>query len=358
MTNKKSIDLSKVSVNKVINLIPGTLVYKGGKKDQLKIEKIEYSEEIYKQKTYTTLDDEFINDIKSISKNIRWINVTGINHVEEISGIGHLFNIDRMLLEEVVDVSKHSTYKISEDFVFNHLQMIYVKDGIIVNETISIYMFEDTIITFQERSGDVFEAIRNRLKNNEGQLRGKNSSYAYFSILDAIVDHYINVLEKMKNSIEKMELKLMEDQVLDNKELHILRKHILVLSLSTTPMEKLVQELLLIEGSSFVQQKLYFESLSQHLKLTMHEISILKESVDSLYENYMMTNANDMNQVMTILTIFSAIFIPLSFATGVFGMNFSVIPGLSNPLAFIYFLVGCGATAVMMLLVFKLKKWF
>ena len=90
----------------------------------------------------------------------------------------------------------------------------------------------------------------------------------------------------------------------------------------------------------------------------MFQVVTLKESVDNLYENYMMTNANDMNQVMTILTIFSAIFIPLSFAAGVFGMNFAIIPGINNPLAFIYFIVGCGVTALIMLSIFKYKKWF
>lgn len=359
MTKKKVIENPIKSVNKVINLIPGTLVYKGGKKDEFTIEKIEYSANGFEQKTYGSLDHVFVDDIKASKDNsVKWINVTGINNIEEIRKIGRFFDIDNLLLEQILDISKHSLYKVSDKTIFNHLQMIYLNNGVIVNETLCVYLVDNIIMTFQERKGDVFESIRQRLINNEGHIRSENANYTYFSFLDAIVDHYINVLEDMKSSIEIMELKLMEDQQLDNKELHLLRKHILIMRLSAAPIDKLVQEILLIETSSFVKQKVYFESLSQHLKLTMHEVSVLKESVDSLYENYMMTNANDMNQIMTILTIFSAIFIPLSFVAGVFGMNFSVIPGLNNPLAFIYFLVGCGATALGMLLVFKLKKWF
>lgn len=359
MADHKSIDLSIKNVNKVINMIPGTLVYKGVKKVDLTIEKLEYSSKMYKKETYTKIEESFVLDLAlSAEKNVQWINITGINNVNEMSRIGEIFDIDLMLLEQVLDVSKHSSYNISDEYIFNHLQMIYLKDGIISNETISVFLIDNVILTFQERRGDVFDSIRRRLENNEGHIRNENASYTYFCILDAIVDHYINVLEEMKKNIDKMELRLMEDQLLDNKKLHILRKHILIMRLSTVPIGKLVQDILLIDNEPFSEQDSYFESLDQHIKRTLHEISVLKESIDSLYENYMMTNANDMNQIMTILTIFSAIFIPLSFAAGVFGMNFENIPGLNNPLAFLYFIIGCGGTAVTMLSLFKLKKWF
>lgn len=358
MKEKKLNDKSKNNVIKVINLIPGTLVYKGAKKDELVINKIEYNKDKFINEAYTSIDKKSLITTANGTKINRWINVTGINNVSEISELGKLFDIDTLLLEQILDVSKHSLYKIKDKYIFNHLQMIYLKDGEIVNEALSIYTFGETIITFQEREGDVFDSVRNRIKNNKGHIRSESISYTYFSILDAIVDHYLDVLDEMKSDIEKMELKLMEDQSLDNKELHMLRKHILIMRLSATPIEKLVQEILLIEDHAFIKERVYFESLGQHLKQTMHEISVLKESVDSLYENYMMTNANDMNQVMTILTIFSAIFIPLSFAAGVFGMNFEGIPGLNNPFSFVYFLIGCGATALIMLLIFKRKKWF
>lgn len=356
---KSKYEESIKGVNKIINMIPGSLVYKGVKKEKFTLQGIIISPKIYKSDFYSSCKGQFEKDIKNTSgDSIQWINVTGLNNIEEIRDVGKYFNINSIVLEQVLDVSKQSLYKITEDYVFNSLQMIYLKDGIIINESVSIYFVGNVLITFQERQGDVFESIRSRMENDEGNIRNENSFYSYFCILDALVDHYINVLEKIKNDVEKMELRLMENQILDNKELHSIRKEILIIRLSSAQMEKLVQELVIMDNEALVEQKKYFESLAQNIKHSIFEVVTLKESVDNLYENYMMTNANDMNQVMTILTIFSAIFIPLSFAAGVFGMNFDIMPGLNNPLAFIYFLVGCGLTSVVMLSMFKYKKWF
>ena len=359
MLEKYKYEESIKGVNKIINMIPGSLVYRGVKKEQFTLQRIFFNSKSYKSDFYSSCRGQFENDIKNAPDDIiQWINVTGLNNIEEIRDVGKCFNINSIVLEQVLDVSKQSLYKVTEEYVFNSLQMIYLKNGIITNEAVSIYFIGNTLITFQEREGDVFESIRSRVENDEGNIRNENSFYSYFCILDALVDHYINVLEKIKNDVEKMELGLMENQILDNKELHLIRKEILIIRLNSAPMEKLVQELVLMNNAALVEQKKYFESLAQNIRHAMFEGITLKESVDNLYENYMMTNANDMNQVMTILTIFSAIFIPLSFAAGVFGMNFDIIPGLNNPVGFIYFLVGCGLTSLVMLSMFKYKKWF
>lgn len=357
--DRKIVELPVKSVSKMINMIPGTLVYKGIKKETLSIERMAFNEHIYEYEIHKTCDEAFVSKTKSSGEDVvQWVNVTGISNVAEISKIGDTLDIGPMLLEQVLDVSKHSLYKITDKYIFSDLQMIYLKEGVITNETLSIYLCENLLVTFQERQGDVFETIRDRVKNDEGYIRDEDSVYTYFCILDALVDHYISVLELMKKDIEKMELKLMENETLDNKELHLLRKEILIIRLSAIPIDKLVQEILVMEHMGFQKHKKYFESLSHHIKFTLNEVALLKESLDSLYENYMVTNANDMNRVMTILTIFSAIFIPLSFAAGVFGMNFETIPGLNNPLAFLYFIIGCGMTALLMLLFFKRNKWF
>lgn len=359
MVDRKLVEIPVKGVGKMINMIPGTLVYKGIKKEALAIERMAFNEGLYDYELHQSCDPEFEAKIKGYGKDtVQWINVTGISNTGEIGKIGQVFSIGQMLLEQILDVSKHSLYKVTDQYVFSDFQMIYMKDGVIINETLSIYLSDTILVTFQERKGDVFESIRDRIRDNEGYIRSEDTIYTYFCILDALVDHYISVLEKMKSDIERLELKLMESETLDNKELHLLRKEILIIRLSAMPIEKLIQEILATPQAGFQKHKKYFDSLAHHVKFTLNEVALLKDSLDSLYENYMVTNANDMNRVMTILTIFSAIFIPLSFAAGVFGMNFETIPGLNNPLAFLYFIIGCGLTALMMLVFFKRNKWF
>lgn len=352
-------ELQKNNVKKVINLIPGSLVYKGLEREPFNIERLEYNKECFLSRNYTACDELLHNDIQeSVVGKVHWLNVTGIGNISEVGKIGKLFNIDNMILEQVLDVSKHSVYNVNEDYLFNDFQMIYLKNGRIIDETISIFLKGNILITFQEQTGDVFESMRTRIYNNEGHIRSKSSVYSYFCILDAMVDHYINVIDRLKIDVEKLELRLMESEKLDNKALHILRKEILIIRISTAPIDKMIQEVMKLKNEPVLTQMAYFDSLSQHLKHTLSEIALINESVDNLFDNYMMTNSNDMNQVMTTLTIFSAIFIPLSFVAGVFGMNFDKLPGINNPYAFIYFLCGCGLTTVIMLVIFKLKKWF
>lgn len=356
---KRKNEESVKGINRAINRMPGTLVYKGIKKEEFAIQRISYNKQAYKVDSYTSCKGKFECDVEKEPVDlIQWINVTGLNNIEELRELGNYFHISPIILEQVLDVSKQSIYRLTTEYVFNNLQMVYLQDNRITNESVSIYMVGNILITFQERQGDIFESIRLRIENNEGYIRNEGCFYSYFCILDALVDHYLNVLEKIKTDVEKMELDLMEDQALDNKELHVLRKEILIIRLSAAPMEKLIQGLIDMENEAIYHQKKYFELLGQNIKHTMLEVETLKESVDNLYENYMMTNANNMNHIMTILTVFSAIFIPLSFIAGVFGMNFKNIPGLDNPLAFVYFLVGCGVTVLVMLVMFKYKKWF
>ncbi len=355
-TNKQNTSLN---FKRIINLIPGDLIYKGSKTEKFSIEKYSFNQNFFSIEEFDSCDNTFCTECKNKEDDtIQWINVTGINHVEEIKKIGEIYQIDAMILEQILNINKHGIYKFTEDYIFNDMQMIYVLDGKFYRENISFYFKNNTILTFQEKKGDVFNSIRERLTENQGFIRNKTVEYTYFCLLDALIDHYLFALEEMKSRIELMEIKLMDDQKLDNKELHKLRKRIMMLRISASPIEKSVMEILESPKEKYKAEKKYFDSLLQHIRAVIGEVTIQKETMDGLYENYMMTNANDMNHIMTILTVFSAIFIPLSFLAGVFGMNFRYMPMIEEKNGFLYFVfVGIGL-ALLMFGYFKKKKWF
>lgn len=359
MVDKNNIGINVKKTSKLINMIPGTLMYKGTKNEKFSIERFAFDSESVDHEIYETCNEKFVSTIeKAKDKKVQWINVIGINNVEEIQKIGTLFDIDKMILEQMLNVSKHSFYKVTDEYIYNDIQMIQTKDGEFIYENISIYICDNTVLIFQERKGDVFDSVRERLQNNQGDIRMRGVEYTYFCLLDAIVDHYLYSLESMLLDIEKMEYNLMENQSLNNRELHKLRKQIILISMSANPLDKLLLDLLKLKGEGFVKNNEYFESLSQHVQMTINEVNVQKETVEGLYNNYMINNSNDMNHIMTILTIFSAIFIPLTFLTGVFGMNFKYFPGLYSVNGFYYFVIGCLVTAGLMILYFKKKKWF
>lgn len=345
---------------KITNLVPGTLVYKGNSNEDFTIQVLEYTELACGQDTYNSTEEFFKEHINLESQDkVMWINIIGINHIEEIRKFSQRLNISNLIMEQVLHISNHSTNQYSEEFVFNDIQKIYLSDDKeFVSENISLFKRNNIVITFHERNDSIFEDIRNRLLDNEGNLRRQSSNYLYYSLIDAITDYYLVTLEAIGREIERLEEKVVNVEDVNIKNIHMIKKQLMILKFSAGPIEKMINSLIENPKILPLENPQYLLNLQGHIKEVVNDIGLQRGYIDSLFENFVLNNSNDMNRVMTTLTIFSAIFIPLSFAAGVFGMNFENIPGLNNPLAFLYFLVGCGLTAVSMLVFFKVNKWF
>jgi magnesium transporter len=342
------------------NMIPGTLVYRGNTIQPFHIECYDYDSDYLDFEEFDKTED-FIKTYSTAEKTdrVKWINITGLNNVEEIRLFSKYFGISDLQLEQVLYISNHSFNEYNNQYIFNDIQMVYAnQQNVILCENISIYKVENIIITFQEKKGNIFNAVRMRLANNEGVIRKEKADYLYYSLLDAITDFYLVVLEIIGNQIELLEEKVVNLEKLDVKNIHEVKKKLMILKLSAIPIEKMVGAFIENEKLLKIDNREYLLNLHGHIKEVVNEIGLQKEYIDALFENYVLNNSDEMNSTMTTLTIFSAIFIPLSFLAGVFGMNFTQIPGLDNPHAFTYFLIGCGCTTVLMLTFFKIKKWF
>lgn len=345
---------------KIKNMVPGTLIYKGSSVEAFSIECIKYSKEILEVKTYATTAAFLVdNSIEEKVGQVRWINVIGINHVDQIRAFSNKFEISNLIMEQVLHISNHSVNQYSEEFIFNDIQKVYTNNNNqIMNENISLFKRGNTIIMFQEKTSQVFNSIYRRIKNKEGKIRNQGADYLYYCLLDAIIDFYLGTLTVIGKEIEILEEQVTNMDTINVKSVHAIKKQLMILKFSATPIEKMISAFIEEEELLPLDSEQYLLSLQGHIREVVNELGLQRDYVDAIFENYVLNNSNEMNSVMTTLTIFSAIFIPLSFFAGVFGMNFETIPGLNNPLAFTYFLVGCGLTAVIMLLIFKRNKWF
>jgi len=345
---------------RVKNLIPGTLIYRGDKNQKFYVELHIYDEKYYLREEFKDAI-QLIEFYKSIEKEERviWINIVGINNVEYVNEICKYFGISNLHIEQILYISNHSVNEYTSKYIFNDFQMVYsdIKETII-SENISIYKKENIVISFQERKGDVFDSIRERLIEGKGIIRNQNADYLYYAIFDAIIDYYLDTLNIMSRKIEMLEEKIVNIEKINVKDIHKLKKQILVLKLSAQPLEKMINVFVEDDKLLKICDKKYLFNLRGHIKEVVNELNLQKEYIDSLFENYVLNNSNEMNSIMTTLTIFSAIFIPLSFFAGVFGMNFNSVPGLMNPNGFIYFIIGCSVSFIGMLIFFKIKKWF
>lgn len=353
--------MTKVSENlmnkkqKIINMVPGILVYKGQVESPFHISVYSYGPDAYKKSTFTAADRQLMEGLSN--QQVHWINVVGYSHVDQIRNIGDLFNIDTLLLEQILNISKSSSQIITDSYIFNDLQMLRLMDDKIISENINVYMKDNLVFTFQERSGDVFDSIRHRIESGEGYVRSRSAYYLYFCMMDALVDYYMYAVDGIKQMVEDLEMAFDDEARIPVGIIHDIRSRIRTVRFSARPLEVMVQELISKRQTRIESEDKYFRSLVNQIKTVIGEVMTQKEIIDGLYQNYMMLSSDKMNRIMTTLTIFSAIFIPLSFMAGIFGMNFEFMPGLDNPDGFFYFIIGAVLTGIGMLGFFRIKKW-
>ncbi len=336
-----------------INHPPGTLIYTGDYTSQeTKMELYIFDESDYTIKLITS-----INEVPSSSQK-KWLNIIGFNNIDMIREIGTHYSISDLVLEDILNTDHRSKLEYVDDKLFAVLKMVYLKHDQIVHEQLSILVLDNLIITFQEIEGDVFDVLRGRIVNGKGNVRKLNIDYLFYSMLDAIVDHYYSALEFVEALIDHVEEMVMNegDNAMDR--IYSTKKELIYLRSSILPIKDLVRNLIsedfgLVNDST----KAYFSDLNDHLVEISDALMLDRELVSSLTETHISNISNNMNKVMTVLTIFSAIFIPLSFLTGFFGMNFSTFPGIDFAYGVHFFIAGCVVLAVSMIAFFKFRGW-
>lgn len=355
----KAVDTKKL---KKYNTPPGTLTYAGEYKDtKFHGDLFVYNSSTCIRRYFDTYSEliEELTEFNTSGEYNFWINVIGLNDIEELRKLGEYFNISKLYMEDIVHVSKHNKIEVSQKTLFSSVQMIYLQNEKMVKETLSMYFTEPFVITFQERDGDVFGMIRDRLTENLGLIRRQRTEYLCYLLFDALVDNYMIVLNHLSYTIDDLEEMVIDSNDIDLNEIHKIKKQLLHLKTTITPLSN-IKDLFKYDNLSLMTREMepYLNDLKDHIDQLTIEITLEREIINSLFETHMLNVSNDMNKIMTTLTIYSAIFIPLSFLAGVFGMNFKHIPGLDQQFGFYVFLVACFGIAIGMILFFKIKKWF
>lgn len=346
-----------------LNQTPGSLVYTGSHvKTPLTFDLIIYDVDQvqeYGQKSFKEICAliEQYDYTQTDSPNI-WLNVTGLNHPEDMQTLMDYFDMPKFMMEEILTIHYHSKFIKHHSHLFQRLQMIWLSENQLSNESLSIYNHHQLLITFQEQVGDLFEGVRGRIRDNKGMIRQLETTYLHYALLNSLLEHYQMVLHTFNQKLDGIEQNIVDEEKVDQKELHSLRKGLLLLKTTIYPMEKCSQ-MYPVEGKDHDESlKVRWDKIDGQVQRLINSISIARELTNSLYETQMMNMSNDMNKVMTTLTIFSAIFIPLSFLAGVFGMNFITVPLLNQPYGFGVFMIACGLIAAAMIGFFKYNEWF
>ncbi|MFZ2146723.1 MAG: magnesium/cobalt transporter CorA [Sedimentisphaerales bacterium] len=340
-------------------LPPGTLVHVGEKKaESVRITFIDYDEQSFQEKQVTKIEECLkLKDTPTVS----WINIDGIHDIELIEKLGRGFELHPLLLEDILSTGQRPKFEDYEKYIFIVLKMLSYNDvsQSVEAEQVSLVLGPNYVLSFQERIGDVFENIRDRIRNAKGRVRKMEADYLAYSLIDAIVDHYFVILEKLGERIESLEEEVVSDPTEKTiQQIHSLKREMISLRKSVWPLRELIGGLQKSESPLIKETTdIYLRDVYDHTIQIIDTIESSRDMVSGMLDIYLSSLSNKMNAVMKVLTIIATLFIPLTFVAGIYGMNFKYMPELEWRWAYPILWLVMIAVAVIMLFYFRRKKW-
>ena len=339
---------------------PGALIFIGKQKmDKMLTRVIDYDS--------VNLTEQELSNIKDGShfrktQTVTWLNINGLHDIERIKEVGQIFEIHPLVMEDILNTGQRPKIEEFDEYIFIVLKMIRfdVETEMIVTEQLSLILGDNFLLTFQEQTGDVFNPVRERIRKQKSRLRGSGTDYLAYALLDTVVDNYIYVIEQIGEKIEDLEeIILTGDDTGVMEKINTFKREINYLSKSIRPAREAILSLLKLDSNLFHGSTLPF--LKDLKDLISHATEAIDTYRDLLTDQLNIHNsvmANKMNDIMKVLTIFAAIFIPLTFIAGIYGTNFEYLPELHYKYSYFIFWAILILVAGGLLYYFKRKRWF
>ena len=345
--------------SKKAGLPPGTLVHIGEKKAETpRITVIDYDETHFQEKEVKKIEECFIFKEKPT---VTWVNVDGLHQVEILEKLGECYGLHPLVLEDILNTDQRPKIEDYGEYLYVILKALDYSDksSEIETEQISLILGSNFVFSFQEREGDTFNPIRERIRNGRGRIRQMGADYLAYALLDSIVDNYFIILEKLGEKIEFLEEKLVSSPVPETLHtIHHLKREMVFLRKAVWPLREVINGLERGESSLVKEStRVYLRDVYDHTIQTIDTIETYRDMVSGMLDIYLSSVSNRLNSVMKVLTIIATIFMPLTFLAGIYGMNFKYMPELEwrwGYPAIGLIMVGIG---VFMLIYFRKRKW-
>jgi len=340
-------------------MLPGALVHIGERKvENIRITIIDYDEKTFQERVVENIDECLaFKETPTVS----WINIDGLHEVEVIEKIGQCYDFHPLILEDIVTVGQRPKCDEYEDYIYIVMPMLTYnwRTESIESEQISMILGRNFLISFQEKPGDIFDRIRERIRTAKGRIRKMPSDYLAYSLVDAIVDNYFVILERLNENVEDLEDKLVGEpdktvarKILDlNRQLMYVRK-------SVWPIRELVSKLDRSETKLISKHtRPYLKDVYDHTIQVIESVQSLRDIMSVVLEAYVTSISNRLNAIMKVLAVIATIFMPLSFVASYYGMNFKEMPEFQLKYGYIIALGIMAVSTIIMLYYFKKKKW-
>ena len=336
---------------------PGSLVHIGAPSDApAHLRLIRYDQH--------ALHDQPLNAIQALpdlkQDQVTWLNIDGVHQGAVIEALGERFKLHPLALEDVLNTDQRAKVDEYQGYLYLVMRMLRF-DPVsqqIQSEQLSLVLGDNYVLSLQERPGDVFDSVRERLQAGR-RIRFLQADYLAYALLDAVVDHYFAVLEHLGEAIENL-----EDELISNPtpqtlgRIHHFKREMLLLRKSVWPLREVLLRLSRDDSSLIKPEtRLFLRDVYDHSIHVMDTIDTLRELLVGMLDLYLSSVSHKMNQVMKVLTIIATLFMPLTFLAGVYGMNFEYMPELAWPWAYPAVLLLMLAIAGGLLWAFRRRGW-
>jgi magnesium transporter len=340
-------------------LHPGALVHVGlDRSEPVRIAFMDYDEHEFREGEAASVEECLpLRDSPTVS----WINVDGVHDVDVVGALGKHFGIHPLTQEDILNTEQRPKLDDFEHYLYLTLKMFAISPttGAITTEQISIILLPTCVISFQERQGDVFDAVRERIRRAKGRVRREGADYLAYALVDAIVDIYFVILEGTGDRVEDLESELSADPTQETvRAIHRLKRTVIRLRKSVWPLREAIAAMAKVESDLIRPSTgMYLRDVYDHTIQIIDTIESLRDVLAGLLDLYLSSMSNRMNEVMKVLTIIATMFIPLTFIAGIYGMNFRHMPELEwrGGYAMIWGIMI--ASIVGMVVFFKRKRW-
>lgn len=338
---------------------PGTVEYHGERKvEAVGTELIAYGPERYEESEGVAPEAA---RAAVAADGVAWLNVNGLHETDLLRNVGELYGLHPLVLEDVVNLHHRPKLEDYGDYLYIVLRMLSFDSEQLrlESEQVSLVIGEGFVVTFQERPGDVLQPVRERLRRPVSRFRNLGAGYLGYALIDAVVDHYFQVLEGVGEAVEDLEEELLgEAQRGTLERIHQLKRECILLRRAVAPLRDVASSLARDELALVGEEvQPFLRDLYDHVIHVIDTVDSFRDILSGLQDLYLSNVSNRMNDVMKVLTIFTAMFVPLTFVAGIYGMNFEHMPELGWRWSYPLFWGVILTLAVVMLFFFRRRRW-
>jgi magnesium transporter len=316
--------------SKKAGLPPGTVVHTGTKKvERVRVSVFDFDEE-------KCVEMQDVTQVSAIfpmrdKPTVTWVNIDGLHDTQLIEEIGSHYGFHPLVLEDIVHVGQRPKLEEYDDYLYVvFYQLEWDEEDLVTEEQVSLIVGKNYVFSFQERPGDDFETIRERLRSGKGKARQRGSDYLAYQLIDSTVDNYFTILDRVGHITEQVEIELLENPTHETMHrMQQIKRELLVVRRAIWPLRDVLAGLLRTESPLISESTaVYLRDVHDHAVQVVEAVESLRDVVGGMIELYLAQVGLKTNEVMKVLTMMASIFIPLTFIVGVYGMNFDYMPEL------------------------------